>query len=593
MKTKILSTLAVFCFAAITSAQSLSNYQFTISSQLPAAYYKLGGDLNDAIGGPALTPGGLGGLFITDVYRNSSNAYAYLNGDDRLVQASDIIAGGDLATNAAATGKGSISLLFRALDGLTTGQKFLFMQGNTTAEGNALGLFFDNTNAVSDQCALKLRVGDATTTILSSNAIDFDSWYYFAMTHDEARDAGEVIWYLGRAGGTLNSGTINLGDDAVVGDNSSLYIGNQTNLSAGFRSPGRGRLDEFAVWTNELSSAQISNQFSKLPSALPTGVPYQDVITAERPSYYFKLDGTFVDAVGGVITGGTNGAGGTFTTNVLGIPNMAYAFNASDDAVLITNDVVSGGGPLANGGANGVGTISLLFRTLSDVNTGQRWIFSQGTNNSAATRDALNLFIENTNINNGDPNSLKLRAGNTTTTILPAANLISNSWYFFAMTFDELRNNDEVHWFAGRVGDVLTNGIFNPANDAIMGDDGIFYLGNRIGLNLGFRNPGSGAVDEFATWNDELSISEVTALFNSITNAVPVIQQPTLAITLAGADVLVTWPSSTSPAYALESATNLTTSPWVSAGLPTVVGTDNVVTNSAVGSEKYYRLHKP
>jgi hypothetical protein len=589
MKTKFFSTLALFCFAAMASAQSLSNYQATIIGQSPVAYYKLGGDLNDAMGGLALTPGGLGGLFITDAFRTSSNAYAFLNADDRLEKTVDIIDGGGV-TNATAAGKGTIALLFRALDGLSTGQRYLFSQGTTNADGNALSLFFDN---VTNNGALKLRVGNVTSTILSSNSINFDGWYYFAMSYDEARDAGEVQWYLGGIGDTLNSGTMNIDNEAVVGDNGTLFIGNQISLGGGFRSPGRGRIDEFAVWTNELSGVQISNQFSKLPAALPTGVPYQDVVAAERPNYYFKLDGEFGDSVGGVVVAGTNGVGGTFTTNVLGIQNAAYGFNGSDDALLITNDIVSGGGSLASGAASGVGTISLLFRTLSDVNTGQRWIFSQGTNNSAATRNALNLFLENTNISNGDPNSLKLRAGNTTTTILPAANLVSNSWYFFAMTFDELRNQPEVRWYAGRVGGVLTNGIFDPANDSLMGDDGIFYLGNRIGLNLGFRNPGSGAIDEFATWNDELSVTEVTALFNAITNAVPVVQPPTLAITLAAPNVLITWPSSTSPAYALESATNLTTSPWASAGPPTVVGSENVVTNAAVGSEKYYRLRKP
>ncbi len=73
---------------------------------------------------------------------------------------------------------------------------------------------------------------------------------------------------------------------------------------------------------------------------------------------------------------------------------------------------------------------------------------------------------------------------------------------------------------------------------------------NRTNLNFGLRNRGSGAIDEFATWNDELSPDEITARFAAITNAATTI--PILQITLAPPNVLLSWPSSTPASYALE-----------------------------------------
>jgi len=122
-----------------------------------------------------------------------------------------------------------------------------------------------------------------------------------------------------------------------------------------------------------------------------------------------------------------------------------------------------------------------------------------------------------------------------------------------SLPYDETRDSQsggEVRWFVGPVGGTLTAGSFNPANDAVVGDNGWMFLGNRTNLNFGLRNRGSGAIDEFATWNDELSPDEITARFAAITNAATTI--PILQITLAPPNVLLSWPSSTPASYALE-----------------------------------------
>jgi hypothetical protein len=581
------------------SAQTLAGYQATILSQSPSAYFKLDANLTDSVSGSlTLTTNGASGGFMPDAFRNTTSAYGFLNSADGLTAPSDIIGGGDVATNAAATGVGSISLVFRALDSVTVGgQRFVLSQGNTTTNGNALSLFFENNTSSSDQCALKLRVGDGTTAILASNAIAFNSWYYFAMTYDETRDAGEVKWYLGQVGGALNSGTIDMGNDAVVGDNGAVYLGNQSTLGSGYRSPGRGRVDEFAVWTNELSGTQISNQFSKLPSPIPAAASYQDVVSAHGPAYYFKLDGSLLESMGGVLALSTNGPSGAFTNDLLGNPNGAYSFTETNDALFITHDLINGGGPGIDTVASGVGTINFLFRMLSDTNNGgQRYLFSAPA--STTNGNQLGLFLESSSTANGNPNSLKLRVGNTTkgnvgsTDPVPVAypeDLVPNAWYYFAMTYDESRNTPEVFVYFGRVGATLSSTSFNPANNSVVGDNGTLWIGNRDTLTSGFRSPGQGAIDEFATYNDELSPSEIAAQFNAILNVAAA--PPSLAIALAGTNVLLSWTINNTAAYHLESANSLSPATWVTNTSPvTVIGANNVVTNAASSGQQYFRL---
>jgi hypothetical protein len=585
------------CIPMLVSAATLFNYQHTVISQNPSAYFKLDGTLNDSITpAQSLTAYGVG-YFGVDAARQTNSAYVFNGSGDALALMADIIPGGDPGgTNADASGVGSISLLFRTLDSNTnTGQRFVFSQGTgNTTNGNALALFFENATSTNSPGSLKLRVGDNTTSILASNLIVADEWYYFAMTYDETRDAGEVIWYVGQAGGVLTSGTNDIGNAAVVGDNGTLILGNQYTQTTGYRDPGNGRIDEFAVWTRGLSAAEVGAQFAQLPNYLPANVTYQTLITDQAPAYYFKLHNSTADSITG-LTLSTNGTAGTFTTNVLGAANAAYQFNETNDALFTTTDLIPSGGGSANSAANGVGTISFLFRMLGNTNnTGQRFIFSQGAGTSGNS-DQLSLFLENTNAGNGDPNSLKLRVGNgPTTTILQPTSIITNAWYYFAMAYDENRDSQsggEVRYYLGPVGGSLTNGAVNIANTAVVGDNGIVYLGNKNGLTSGFRNPGAGAIDEFAVWNDELSPAEISTQFAAVTYVLP---QPKLQVMLAGSNVVLSWATNNADGFLLEATLSLPNPnpAWTPAGSPAIVGSQNVVTN-AISGRSFYRLRKP
>src|SRR4029078_13270944 len=133
-----------------------------------------------------------------------------------------------------------------------------------------------------------------------------------------------------------------IGNDAVVGDNGTVVLGNQVDLSSGFRNPGEGRVDEFSVWNRELSPAEVSNSLAQLPNYCPSGATYQSLIAAQLPAHYFKLDGSLADSIVSSTGVGTNGLSGTYTTNVLGTANSAYSFTDTNDAIIITNDVING-----------------------------------------------------------------------------------------------------------------------------------------------------------------------------------------------------------------------------------------------------------
>jgi hypothetical protein len=320
----------------------------------------------------------------------------------------------------------------------------------------------------------------------------------------------------------------------------------------------------------------------------PASDPYRDVVTSHAPSSYFHLDNTLTEAMAGVLTLRTNGSTGGFTTDALGQAASAFSFAGSADSLWITNDLISGGGSGANPGAAATGTISLQFRMLSGTNnTGQRYLLAAPA--SSANRNQLGLFVEN-NTAGTDPNALRLRVGNTTTTVAQPQALVPGAWHYFAMTWNEARDSDEVHWYLGAAGGSLTSGMFNPANDSVVGDNGPLWVGNRDTWTAGFQNPGSGAVDELAFWNVELSPAQIQQQFAAM--LVAPAPRPVLSITQAGTQIILSWPTNAS-GFTLEATPSLSAPAWTAAGTPTVVADRYQVTNSLVGVAKFYRLRKP
>ena len=95
------------------------------------------------------------------------------------------------------------------------------------------------------------------------------------MTYDETRNTPEVYVYFGKTDGTLTSTSFNPANSSIVGDNGWLVLGNKIQAGAildnAFRGPGEGAIDEFAIWHEELSPAEIQAQFAAMtPVVAPT-----------------------------------------------------------------------------------------------------------------------------------------------------------------------------------------------------------------------------------------------------------------------------------------------------------------------------------
>jgi hypothetical protein len=631
----LLSILAGVACLAATHAQAqrtLASYRSTVLSQGPMSYFTFDtGYYNTyqitnaiATNSAYLTVYGSGGLsanftggFAPDAWKNPDKSMFFAGSADAVEvypnTSAGVLNGGGTATTTSMN-EGTISFLFRSLDSTNqSGRRTVFSGGGDLATYNGLMLFFEGPNiANADPLSLRVRLGNATQTMLLPHEIQPNAWYYFALSYTEktnvldstGTNAVKGIWYLGKPDGTLISGTLVPYMESVAGDGQKFILGNTTTYSQGFRSPGSGRVDEAATWNRRLSSTEISNQFACLPAAAPAGASYQEVIAAQSPMYYFKLDNSPVDAVGGVISLSTAGTGGAYTTDYFGVPNRAYSFSETDDALYSTMDLIAGGGTAGNTAASGRGTVSLLFRMLSDTNYGgQRFIFSAPGEEDYGTNDNMfALFLENANSTNANPGSLKLRIGNLTKgnsgssfaeNNVPVAyhtNLIPNAWYYFALTYNESVNSYECNLYFGRAGGTLSKVGVDPANVSVVGNNGWFVLGNKIEsfgiVNSAFRNPGEGAIDEFAIWHDELSEAEVQAQFAAL------IMPPNLSITVEGANAVISWPASAGPEFALKVTSNLLSPSWSLAGTPTVVGGNYYVTNSVGSGNQFYRLEK-
>lgn len=490
-------------------------------------------------------------------------------------------AGSNATFNVAAVGNGPLRYQWRfnetkLLAGATNA--VLTLTNVQAAQvGDYSVMVLDSLGAVTSAVAPLMVAGEPTITTQPADQIVIaGGTASFSVT----ANGGSPLQYQWRKAG------IDLTDGGnVSGANSNLLV--LASVSSGDVADYRVVVtNSFGSVTSLVASLSVTHFSDALAQ-------YQTVVAGQSPAYHFKLDGTLTNSgTAGPLT--LSAAGGWFTNGFSGVTNTARSLTASTDSLTTTTDLFAGGQTAVGGNASasGVGSVTLLFRALDTVFLGgQRFVFSQGNNSS--DRNAFGLFFENQNLSNGDPGGLKLRAGNTTFTLISSNQLQTATWYYLAITYDESRDNGEVQWWLGPIGGVLTNGLANPANDAVIGNNGTVYLGNQTSGTAGFRDGSShGRVDEFAVWHRELTPAEVTAQFTALTWSSPP-HRPTLNIERVGGNVVLSWSTNDTAGYELWSTPSLSAPVWTAEGAPTIVGDANHVTNALTGDEKYYRLMKP
>jgi hypothetical protein len=635
MKNYARTVLLIICASLGVSAQAgltLVNYQATVNAQNPNFYFTFdGGSLANTVGSltPTLAanPAAVASQLTFDIFQNPSNCIYFSlspggNADDvydSSESADHIISGGGVATNTS-TAAGTITCLFRTPDpgppsGSTTGPgaKCIFSAGSTLGTLNALYLQVENANATNNPNALTLGFGDSDTVLLPATNVVWDTWYYFALTYNEgvtnadgSPNTNKAAWYLGRldgAGNLLTGKTINV-TNAVAGDGADFVIGSQNTRNSALCKPGEGRVDEFATWSRQLSTNEIQAQFTNLPNpVIPNVSGYQTVISNQVPTHYFHLAGNTVDSMNPSLVLATN-IGTILVTNPPFNTSVGYSydyfldqdgaayFSIATDAIYTNANLLNGGGTYTGSIGTGQGSISGMFHGLPSTNwyPGEVYIFDAGGDTTSNNAFAL-LFEGPTNAN---PWSLKLRFGDSSGVMVPGTNILSE-WYYFAITYDETVTNQQVHWWVGRPGTTLQSGFFSATNGSLAGEGDVFYIGNNTSDNGAFRyqkssHTGNGQISQFTIWNRVLSTNEVTAQFNALTVQPP---PPILNISLSGTNVILSWLSSTDPAFALQSTPSLSSPAWSGAGTPVVVGSNNVVTNAiSPNNTSFYRLIK-
>ncbi len=626
MKTFVTITISVFFATVAVRAQTLADYQATVNSQNPNYCFTFDG--GSLISGGAHAPVTLaaeaGGSVVSgstypqiapDMFGNPTNAVYFSLSSDTLVdqnEPSDLIinsgAGGVASTNSTATG--SISFLFRSLDpGIYTAQKYILSSGYTGSAHNMMSLYFENTNmANGDPQSLKLRFGNQTLTILQASDVVPDMWYYFAFTYTEATNGyyfdstgtnlvvNKGKWYLGIPGNTLASGLTTNAIDAVAG-NGTFYLGNRDTQTEAFRSPGNGVIDEFATWTRRLSDAEVQAQFTNLPEiavVTPTSLAaYQNVVvTNQSATYFFPLNGNYVDVVSGTLTLQTNtitdSGSYSFAPDWFNDPTGSAVFSDAHAALTNSFNLLSGGGTVGNPGTGtGQGSISCLFRTPSSTNF-VNYADVYMTPGATTTSNGLYLRFDKTTA------ALNMQFGSHTETILQQSNVVGGVWYYFAMNYDESLTANQVNWWLGEPGGTLNSGTFSASAGSLAGAGTSFVIGNSITLGSAFRQSSSspGYIADFAIWqNHILTGVEVTNQFDAL--VVSPAAAPILSIAVSGSHIILSWPSSTDSGYVLQTNANLTTANWASEGAtPVTIGNQYVVTNAIGSGATFYRLVK-
>lgn len=593
-------------FATSLSAQTLTDYQSTITSQGPGTYFKLDGTLASAVDpsvvlGQNLTPNG---GFAADVYGNAAKSFFYvIQGDYLRVSGTNVINGGG-TSNTVSTATGSISFLFRTLPpGVNTGQRYVYSGGGSTEDHNAFTMFLENNNELNgDPNSYKMRFGNQTVVVLPAADVIPSTWYYFALTYNEAAAAApnKATWYIGPAGGTLISGMTTNSEESVAGDAlQNFYIGSHTNGNAGFRNPGSGRIDEFAIWNRILTPTEISNQFAKLPS-LAAGVVVTNVIVNDSFADGSRTNtgplqadwwssssatGNSVEAYPNKLrlVSGSSGRGlhGTFAPQTLGIGDTIRATftfttpatvgTAKSTAFKVALMDFNNAGLAADLTANST-TPQPLYTNLPG------YMVDYDVNNGATTDVSIREHIENTTgfflgttgewvAKGSSPDANYTFAPNTTYTGV------------FSITRTEADGAD----IFGSIsqGATLMDSYWDADSSGIANHFGM--LGFWVNSATFGSTTTSGEAEDNGITFSNIKVEIVTRQAPAA---------PALTIASSGANVVLSWPTAGSAGYNLEATPSLSTPVWTSAGAPTVVGSDNFVTNAATGGEKYYRLKK-
>jgi hypothetical protein len=351
----------------------------------------------------------------------------------------------------------------------------------------------------------------------------------------------------------------------VANTNSPISIG---GYSDGTQNPFVGDIDEFAMYTNALTAAQVLAHYQSGINA-NRSESYETLILAAKPAEYLHLDeparavvansGTLGSAVNGTYVNTTNILAGPQTPEDLGFDtnNLAAEFNS-------TNSYLEFGNPDSLNFTNPV-TLEAWILPAATQNT-DAYIIGHGDNDDLG--EALFLRIENGSYEVGSANA-------DATYTIPSGDLGGGNWIHLAGTWDGTNWN------------LYRNGVLVATQADSIGTTPVSNANWAVGARgkwkyaSGYPSSGqdyvfAGSIDEAAIYNTALSQSQIAAHYSAgAYGSTP------LMISLAGSSLVLSWSAGT-----LQQATSVS-GPYID--VSGVTGTSLTVPVSDA-SLKFYRL---
>lgn len=268
MKMYLTIAASLAFMTAVAHAQTLPAYQGVISGQSPYYYNQLGTGLAPSVGtGTFVADAGTG--FTNDYFGNPNDASYFTTTTSGLLLAG--AAGTNvIAANSGSLAIGSVSLLFQAPDTTQTSSRYIFDDGDTSPS---------EFQVKDTGGTLSLGVGNLASGSLATGwTLTSGTWYYFAATWNFSGANSNIYgisYYLGPAGQstsaltngfTQRGGSGNISAGANIGGGGAVSVsGNLSQAAEGFQDAGvPGLVEALATFTNQLTAAQIDNQYDAL-----------------------------------------------------------------------------------------------------------------------------------------------------------------------------------------------------------------------------------------------------------------------------------------------------------------------------------------
>lgn len=436
----------------------------------------------------------------------------------------------------------------------------------------------------------------------STNSVTFGSFpYYYSIVYQTA--GTNYFQSLGPIGSQLILPASSL--TTVVLDK-FVAVGPAANPSPGQNATGIA-FSSALNWTpgsNELSHAvYLGVDSNAVAQATPSSPQFLGIMTttnfhpplAGETINYWRVD---------EIAGANTNTGVVWYFSTAPLPALAHRYSFSETSGTTVADSL--GGPAWNGTLPGGGTFSSGQLTLTSASsqyvslpagivstfsnlTIETWVKLDSTANWMRIFDFGNNTTSYMFLTPQNGSTSRMRFAITTSggggeqQITGTSALSAGVWSHVAVTLN------------GNTGILYLNGIPVGTNSAVtlrpwsLGSTANNYLGKSQ-----YSDPYlNGILDEFRIYNVALSSAEIAATYTLGPNQLLSTNSPTVAFSMSGQNLTVSWPL-VSASFSLQSSTTLTAGHWVtvSSPAPQIAGTNYQIALPATNAIRFFRLSK-